>query len=1160
MDEKKVSQAIASFKNALPDFQSFDHPGKTLGDEELDYKIEFAELFQELGKKLIEGKRDSFFDDFQSLLNTKLITINSSQNLVGWRDQKYLNDAFASDLTNRDELISHIEKLLISADNEEIVWHAVDGLIDCLTAKGLPPAQTKIWPTLILFLWRPDRYIFVKPRFFDKILDRLGFEKLGFGAGLNGEMYRRLMLDMTKLRDRLHEFEVRNFIDLQSFLWKIEASTMDNSSDLVNVWVVRVSRNQLGSSTGSVIELSWEGDARLGDFYRKCAEERFQLGDVLVFQDLDSNNRILGEGRLDNFSLMGETIGLEVSEIVLNELETSSLASNQLITPGMVDGLGDNAIQATARCKEYFDEFRSAYLLTWNPHYLAKDDESDEWKRLEYEVDERTDWSCRNTHVKPGDPVFIARVGSRLPRGLVAKARICSESTKRQHWDPSHVDQTQDCVLIQFEDIRDGKNDEFLSTEKLKIAFPEQNWLPQSSGIQIKQEYIEKLHEEWLQTGRDDFLLNLFAEWQETKHFVEWSKKYESIVEAVANCRNAGSIPDDELVDRIWLQQSNGIANAGQGSMSNKVFQEIKTSLYRFTRDLIQSPDQATFTRILSEFGKLKESGLIKGVPKLLTHRAFAAANPNANCTIASETDLDTLGKNLARNYGEVFGLKETWLEKNRKLRTFLLNRGMPDDNLVAFNTFSWYLAKQLEEGISPTPPDTELEPQADRSKSRNIILYGPPGTGKTYELQEEYFPMYTSVAQSLTREDWLASILTPMKWREVIAAALHQNDNIPMSVSDLMDHEYIRLKSRLLERSKHIRATIWAALGRHSPIDCVDVKVANRKDPSWFWKDKNALWKLVDDWENIGEDIRDFVDQLERQPENLEGPIKRYEFVTFHQSYSYEEFVEGIRPAVYSETDNSGEVEYELRRGIFRRICDRAKSDSSHNRYALFIDEINRGNISKIFGELITLIEEDKREGASNELSVVLPYSGDSFSVPANLDIYGTMNTADRSLAHIDTALRRRFTFRELMPDPDLLSSLTMDGKEIDLIQMLKRINERIEALFDREHMIGHAYFLRGKGETIDGSELPAVFQTKVIPLLTEYFFDDWSKVRSVLADDRFENKTELQFVVQNEIAEKIVSSNSGLRNTHVYRLNESALGNPDAYRKIYTDLNGGS
>ena len=198
--------------------------------------------------------------------------------------------------------------------------------------------------------------------------------------------------------------------------------------------------------------------------------------------------------------------------------------------------------------------------------------------------------------------------------------------------------------------------------------------------------------------------------------------------------------------------------------------------------------------------------------------------------------------------------------------------------------------------------------------------------------------------------------------------------------------------------------------------------------------------------------------------------------------------------------------------------------------------------------------MELDKREGASNTMQAVLPYSGETFSVPGNLDIYGTMNTADRSLAHIDTALRRRFTFKELMPYPGLLDKVTMDQEVIDLEYLLRVMNERIEALFDREHMIGHAYFFGDNGTTIDGNEFPGVFRDRIIPLLTEYFFDDWSKVRAVLADDRCPNNPEWQFISEREVPEKVVLPSSGSHNKKVYQINEEAFNSPGSYIKIYS------
>lgn len=220
---------------------------------------------------------------------------------------------------------------------------------------------------------------------------------------------------------------------------------------------------------------------------------------------------------------------------------------------------------------------------------------------------------------------------------------------------------------------------------------------------------------------------------------------------------------------------------------------------------------------------------------------------------------------------------------------------------------------------------------------------------------------------------------------------------------------------------------------------------------------------------------------------------------------------------------------------------------------YVFIIDEVNRGNISKIFGELITLIEPSKRLGMSEEIKLRLPYSGDVFGVPNNVYLLATMNTADRSIARLDTALRRRFSFAEMMPDPKVLSDLKITGTDLNLQEMLKIMNRRIEALYDREHKLGHAYFLSlHKEPTL--TKLGHLFEHTIIPLLQEYFYEDYEKIRLVLGDP--DKPKEEQFIMEEPIDAKGLFGSKGAAYAEervVYTTNHAAFEKEGAYRKIY-------
>ena len=197
----------------------------------------------------------------------------------------------------------------------------------------------------------------------------------------------------------------------------------------------------------------------------------------------------------------------------------------------------------------------------------------------------------------------------------------------------------------------------------------------------------------------------------------------------------------------------------------------------------------------------------------------------------------------------------------------------------------------------------------------------------------------------------------------------------------------------------------------------------------------------------------------------------------------------------------NNDEIKVDYLEQTFSKTTETIPQPKEH---VLIIDEINRGNVSAIFGELITLVEPDKRLGQKEVIQITLPYSKTDFGVPSNLHIIGTMNTADRSVEALDTALRRRFEFKEIMPEPSLLENI--DIKNINLKELLETINKRIEILLDRDHTIGHSYFIKLEENDILG--LKNTFKNNIIPLLQEYFYGDYEKIGLVLGKGFFNEK----------------------------------------------------
>lgn len=447
-----------------------------------------------------------------------------------------------------------------------------------------------------------------------------------------------------------------------------------------------------------------------------------------------------------------------------------------------------------------------------------------------------------------------------------------------------------------------------------------------------------------------------------------------------------------------------------------------------------------------------------------------------------------------------------------------------------------------------------------NQNLSLNQILYGPPGTGKTYHTIDkaleilgenlksrdekkakfdEYVKngqiVFTTFHQSYGYEEFVEGIKPMMNngansrelkyeikdgiFKDICNKALENYENSNLNTEELREKIELREKvekflNRLLETNEPISKTkggnFFINSFNNNTIEIYSEDV-ERFDGIFKLSLSTFITLLKSNIEfNSAVEMfkkvfgRDYADRTHTYYFNLVNKFKEYE-----------------KQAVLKTEDNK-------------------ISSNSLNSYIIIIDEINRGNISKIFGELITLIEPSKRIGADEELKVTLPYSKEEFGVPQNVYILGTMNTADRSITSLDTALRRRFEFIEMMPD---VSKLSNNCKGVDLQKLLEVINARIEYLLDREKTIGHAFFIGV--ENLE--DLKKVFQNKIIPLLQEYFYNDYALINAVLNDNGILEKQDINSNYLKSITEFIESDRV------IYKFSDSKDWKEETFIKIY-------
>lgn len=855
-----------------------------------------------------------------------------------------------------------------------------------------------------------------------------------------------------------------------------------------------------------------------------------EWGNPKVINDTqDEIKEKLNDGTLKKVQLC---IYVEPEEKANEQIDTEIMSAVKKLIPYYDHVIG----------KKTANENKRAWLLTWNPANW-------DWEKYkEWCVDTKKGnkhtlpWTCASKQPEIGDEIFLIKIGAK-PRGILAHGFVSEGAYEAEHYDPEKADQglKSNHIDAEFDWIQDYETEPILMQEDLKNRYPQQQWSPMGSGIEIKKPIFTALKKEWktLIKSNDEF-------WPSYEEYpVDLTKEdWTHFLEEVEYPSHKGGI----RVLKCFLDIG-GIASCKQLS-----------EIYKGHPTTYMSSVCNTSRRALQFFN-------MEPCPDGEVKRYFPIAF------------LGHLGSDKNRgNY--VYKIRDELKEALQEMDSVCIEteyKKGDQDNTIFFD--------------------------------KNMILYGPPGTGKTYstaiyavaicdgidinkvktmdyaEVMARYKDLtsagrvaFTTFHQSYGYEEFIEGI-KPIVDKEKKEIGYKIEPGVFKSFCTSARKKAVITKDDTLDVDN---ARVWCVLLDGAGVSELKKRCFKEGTIRIGWHESPEI--ITENTEGLNDKVRrillNFQDEMEigdiivteRSNKSIDG----IGIVTGEYAYEKKEGENWPRKRTVKWLMTEKEIDLvELNAGknLDRKsvyALDRIEADKilelvnnsseivveeKTKPYVFVIDEINRGNISKIFGELITLIEDTKREEMDEQASAILPYSGDPFSVPSNVYIIGTMNTADRSIALMDTALRRRFQFIEMMPDADVLRAIGADKVEdLDVAAMLEKINERITFLYDREHTIGHAFFTK-LAESPDIETLKSIFEKSVIPLLQEYFYEDYQKIQLVLGDNgKAEPMT--KFIIDEEV--KVKSIFKGNADDVVdlpekkYSINKSAFDNLESYKQI--------
>jgi len=748
-----------------------------------------------------------------------------------------------------------------------------------------------------------------------------------------------------------------------------------------------------------------------------------------------------------------------------------------------------------------------AWLLTWNPASWDWTNYKAWCKETKLGSKFVEPWTCASKQPAVGDEIFLIKTGSK-PRGILAHGYVAKGAYEADHYDPekaaagvksNHID-------AEYDWIQDFDSEPMLMQDDLKVKLPDQQWSPMGSSIEIKSSVLPELKKMWLE------LIGKKAD-----EITYWPSLEEY---------------DPGITKDKWIELLNDPDVTNEDNL-------------RMFKMMLELGGESTCANLAEIYGG--SAGSYNNWGRIFGERVHR----KTDCPLCVDGD--------RQRYYTIPFVGRYVIEKGKR-------------------RYSWKFRSELEEALKEmdlSHIDLTTEEESVIEYDKNMILYGPPGTGKTYSTAIYAVAICDQLdIDSVKAMDYDEVMI---RYRELLAAGrvafttFHQSygyEEFIEGIKPIVDSEKkdigYTIESGIFKRfcSDARRKTViakddtpdvsnaraWCVLLDGTGVSKLKTRCFEEGSIRIGWHESPET--INEETEGLNDKVRrillNFQDEMEigdivvteRSNKSIDG----IGIVTGDYEFERDDSEHWPRKRTVKWLMTGKEIDLtELNSGknLDRKTVyalDRIETDKllelvdnpsevvikeKTKPHVFVIDEINRGNISKIFGELITLIEDTKREGMDEQASAVFPYSGEVFSVPANVYILGTMNTADRSIALMDTALRRRFQFVEMMPDADVLRDIGADKvDDLDVAAMLEKINERITFLYDREHTIGHAFFTKlAKAPTIE--TLKAIFEKSVIPLLQEYFYEDYQKIQLVLGDN---GKTDpsTKFILDEEVKVK--------------------------------------